>query len=295
MTKKKVFITGGRGFIGRNLVEELGGEYDFIAPAENELDLLDADAVLGYVKSAGPDVVLHAANIGGRRGQTDTPEVFEKNLKMYFNVVRAGEFFGRMIVLGSGAEYDKRGEIKKIREEDFGRSVPADEYGFAKYVCAKYAEKAENITHLRLFGIYGKYEDCAIRFVSNAICKAIFDPPITIKQNVYFDYLYVKDLAGILGKFLEKQPEQKIYNIGRGESVDLQTVAEIVREVSGKDLPIVTAEPGLNKEYSCDISRFEKEFGGFNYTSLKDSIKEMFGYYSSIAPDLDKKVFLNDV
>ena len=92
----------------------------------------------------------------------------------------------------------------KMAEEYFGQSIPADEHGFCKYVIGKYIENSTKIIDLRVFGIFGKYEDYAIRFISNAICKAIHDLPITIKQNRKFDYIDIDDLMPILEFFIER-------------------------------------------------------------------------------------------
>ena len=48
---------------------------------------------------------------------------------MFHNLCAAKEYFNRMIVLGSGAEYDKRRGISLIKESQFGEITPADEYG----------------------------------------------------------------------------------------------------------------------------------------------------------------------
>ena len=75
----------------------------------------------------------------------------------------------------------------------------------------------------------------AIRFISNIICKAIFDLPLTIKQNRKFDYIYVEDLMPILDYFIDKTAQYKEYNITPDESTELYSLAEKVRMISGKD------------------------------------------------------------
>ncbi len=55
---------------------------------------------------------------------------------------------------------------------------------------------------LRLFGVFGPHEDYAIRFISNAICKALFGLPITLRQNRTFSYLFIDDLGPIVERFL---------------------------------------------------------------------------------------------
>lgn len=286
---KKIFLTGGNGFIGRNILEKLDKKYDFVAPSAEELDLTNTEAVYNFLKKEKIDIVLHAANVGGIRGEKEPPDAAFVNLKMFFNLARAKPFYQRMIMFGSGAEYDKKRPIVRIKEDDFDKYVPEDQYGFYKYVCSKYAEKTDFITHIRLFGIYGKYERYETRFISNAICRTIFELPININQNVFFDYIYVNDLTRIIERFIEKRPKQKFYNIGNGNVIDLLTIAKKILQISGKNLPIIVKNPGFNNEYTCDISRLLSELPNFHYTDFGQSIKELFEYYKSLAPEIKKE------
>src|SRR3989344_2249920 len=203
----KIFLTGGNGFIGRNIKEQLGSKYEIVAPTHAELDLTDSDAVYNFLEKNPVDIVIHAANIGGTRKQQHVFGITHVNLKMFFNLVRAKPFFTRMITLGSGAEYDKQYPLVKVPENDFDKHVPNDEYGLYKYVCASYAAKVDYITHLRLFAVFGKYEDYEIRFISNAICRALLRAPVTIRQNVMFDYLFIEDFVRILERCIVEKPK----------------------------------------------------------------------------------------
>lgn len=289
MQKLKIFFTGGSGFIGRNVIELLGDTYDFLFPTSKELDLTDADAVLNYLKTNNVDIVIHAANVGGNRSRRweGVEWVLEKNLQMFFNLVRAKKFYKRMIVLGSGAEYDKRNDIVKVREDDFDKNMPSDYYGFAKYIMATYAQNVDFITHLRLFGVYGKYEDYHIRFISEAICRALLDKPITINQNVHFDYLYIHDFVNMLDYFIRNKPKHSFYNVGRGETIDLMSIAKKVLSLSDKNVAIVVNKPGLNKEYSANIDRLKSEIGDFSFTDFDQTLRELIVYYTSVASNLD--------
>lgn len=290
----RIFLTGGNGFIGRNIKEQLGDKYEIIAPTHAELDLTNSEAVYNFLEKNPVDVVIHAANIGGTRKQNHVFGITHTNLKMFFNLVRAKQFFGRMINLGSGAEYSKQYSLVKVKETDFDQHVPNDEYGLYKYVCAKYAEKVDYITHLRLFAVFGKYEDYEIRFISNAICRVLLGGPITMRQNVLFDYLFIDDLVKILDKFISEKPNDVIINIGRGEAVDLQTLADKVLRITGKDAPILISNSGLGNQYSCDISRLQKNLSDFAYTPIDEAITSLVNYYKSILPNINKQALLEE-
>lgn len=292
--KKKILITGGRGFIGRNLKEQLASDHEVIAPCSNELDLLDSDKVKDFLKANGFSTIIHCAtHDASRNSKKDQDLVLSNNLQMFFNLTRCKELYGRMFYFGSGAEYDSEFYIPKMKEDYFDTHVPKNQYGFSKYIMAQYVSCAENIIDLRIFGCFGKYEDWAIRFISNAICRAVYNFDITIRQNVYFDYLYIDDLVRIMRWFI-KQDElcYKHYNVCTGKSMDLLTLARKVIEVSDKDLGIKIGIPALNPEYSGDNSRLMSEMGDFDFTPVSQSIKELYNWYLEHKSDIDKSVLL---
>lgn len=293
-TKIKIFLTGGGGFIGRNILEQLGDKYEFIAPHSKELDLLDADKVSDFIQAFRPDLVIHSAGMGGRRKDIHTEKVAYLNLKMFFNIVRCRKYFGRMIIFGSGAEYDKKFDIIGVKEEFFDKRVPDDQHGFNKYVSSKYAEQAEFITNLRIFGIYGKYENYALGFISNNICRTLFDLPVSINQNVFFEYVFVDDFIKILDYFINNTGKERFYNIGTGKKYSLLDIGKKILEKSGKNLPIVIKKNGLNKEYTCDIGRLKKEIPDLSFTPIDSAIDELFLYYSKKATEIKKEDILFD-
>jgi len=292
---KKILITGSSGFIGRNLKEQLANRYSVFAPSRSELDLLDEDKVCDYIKKYRFDAIIHcAAENATRNSKGDAAKVLYHNCKLFFNLARCGDYCGKMIYYGSGAEYDKRYYVPKMSEDYFDTYVPADDYGFSKYIMAKYAEHSRNIYDLRLFGVFGKYEDWEIRFISNACSKAVMNLPITIKQNVLFDYLFIDDLVKITELFIENDPKEKFYNVCTGKSHDLLTLAGKVLTIAGKELDIKISSEGLGKEYSGDNSKLRKEFSGIKFTPIDDAIGELYNWYAENKHLLDKKLLLKD-
>ncbi|NDC41926.1 MAG: NAD-dependent epimerase/dehydratase family protein, partial [Chitinophagia bacterium] len=189
---KKILITGGSGFIGRNLKESyLAARYEVHTPTRAELDCSDDTSVAQFLKQHYFDAIIHSAAKPGHRNAADTSSIFFTNSRMLFNLLHHNDRFGKLINMGSGAVYDMRHYRPKMKESYFGTHIPADEHGYNKYLLGRMLPVLENVYDFRIFGIFGKYEDYAIRFISNAICKALYDLPITLRQNRMFDYLYI--------------------------------------------------------------------------------------------------------
>ena len=75
-----IFLTGGSGFIGKNIIEILGKKCHILAPTHKELELLDAEAVRNYIKNNKIDIIIHTANRGGGRDTTGMKNVVEYNI-----------------------------------------------------------------------------------------------------------------------------------------------------------------------------------------------------------------------
>jgi len=295
---KNILVTGAGGFVGRNISEYLGTEkekYRVFAARRTELDLLDEEAVAAFVAERKIDVVIHCAGRGGtRKTNYDERDVVSGNLRMFFNLVRALPPSARMVSMGSGAEYDKRRCEPRISEERFDAYVPADGYGYSKYVISKYIEKADSIVCLRIFGLYGKYEDYTYRFISNAIVKNLLGAPILINQNMLLDYLYMPDFCRIVEGFIGKGWKHKHYNVTPSRSSDLAGLAGLVNAVSGKPVEIKVLNPGMNAEYSGSNARLVSEMPGFKFTGAESAIAEMYRYYSAELPALDLETVRKD-
>jgi len=283
----RILITGGSGFIGRNLAEQLASRYEVWAPSSAELDLLNEPTVREYLDEHSFDVVVHAATTRSNRRVAAPPDMLDRNCRMFFNLVRNlaphQERFGKLIHFGSGAEYDRVELPARVGEDYFDTRVPRDPYGFSKYICAKYIERSERIVDLRLFGVFGAHEDYTVRFISNACCRALKGLPIVIRQDVVFDYLYVKDLVKITKWFIENNARQKAYNVCTGRPVALTELARaIAREasqVSGRNPSVSVMSQGMGPEYSADNSRMLTEMGRYQFWDLPASISDLYGWY----------------
>lgn len=279
---KKVLLTGGTGFIGRNIIEYFADseEYEIIAPTSKELDIIDENAVTEYLTKNYFDIVLNFAVYGDGIDKTkDGTKMLEYNLRMFLNFEKNSHLYGKMYYAGSGAEYDKSRDIIAVKEDDEGENIPIDHYGLMRYTIDKIIRKSDNIYGLKIFGIYGKYEPWHIRFISNCCCKAIKNLPLSIRQNVYFDYIWIEDFLDILKMLMDNTPKEHVYNVTTGKRIDLYTLAEMVLKVSGKDLPIYVCREGLGKEYTSDNSKLMKELGGYRFTEVETAVAKLYRWY----------------
>lgn len=276
----KILITGSSGFIGRNLKQALENDYEIYSPIRSQMDLLNTELVEEYLEKHCFDVIIHTANTNNTRNISVTPyDSLDGNLRMFFNLERCKDYYGKMYYFGSGAEYDSEHYVPDMAEDYFGTYIPKDPYGFSKYIMSKSCKENGNIYDLRLFGVYGKYEEWHRRFISNAICRALKGMPITISQNVYFDYLWVEDLAEIMRWFIENEPKYKHYNVCRGTKIDLYTLACKVCQILDIDCEIVVGKQGFKPEYTGCNKRMMDEIGGFKFTGWDESIQILCDFY----------------
>jgi GDP-L-fucose synthase len=277
---KKILITGGTGFIGRNIAESyLKDKYVLITPKRTELDCSNDESVKKYFSGNSFDVVIHSAAKPGHRNAADTSSLLYTNSRMMFNLLKYQSSWGKLLNMGSGAIYDMKNYRPKMKEDYFGVNIPTDEHGYNKYIFGKLLPSLNHVYDFRIFGIFGKYEDYAIRFISNAICKSIFDLPITLRQNRKFDYLYINDLMPVLEHFIEHTPTEKAFNITPDQSVELLKIAEIVKNISNKNVEIKVVQEGLGLEYSGDNTLLRNEMKNIHFTAIEKSVEDLYRWY----------------
>lgn len=298
MHTPRVLITGAGGFTGRNIKEGLQGEFDVTAVTHADLDLTDESMVRSFLANEKFDVIVHCALAGNARptGTEDNGStIAENNLRMFFHLVENLHSAAQLIYFGSGAEFNKQRSLHKVSERDLGESIPLDSYGFSKYVMARFTEKSDQITCLRVFGLYGQYEDYAYKFISNSIVKNILRQAITMNQNVIFDYLYIEDLLAIVKQLIRKKSIYRTMNVTPTDSIDLLRIARIVNEIGNYQSDVVVLNEGYNREYTGDNSRLVTEMGhNFLFTPYEVGIAKLYHYYESHADQLDLPLILQD-
>jgi GDP-L-fucose synthase len=209
---------------------------------------------------------------------------------MFSNLARNRHAFGRMFFVSSGAIYDRAHWKPQMAESYFDAHVPVDDYGLSKYLCAKALAGMQRIYELRLFAVFGPMEDWRVRFLSNACCRAIWDMPVVIRQNVFFDFLDVEDLGWIVESLAKRDLRYANYNVCSGRALDLKTLAAMVVKASGKDLGIVVKKECLGVEYSGNNARLLEEIPDFQFRDMNDSVARLYRWYSERKESIDPRM-----
>jgi GDP-L-fucose synthase len=211
---------------------------------------------------------------------------------MFFNLVRCKGHFGKMIYFGSGAEFGREHWKPNMAEDYFDVHVPSDQYGFSKYLMTKYAIASDNIYNLRLFGVFGKYDDWRYRFIPNICARIALDLPLAISQNRAVDLLYVDDLVKMTNWLLKAKNAKKVYNACSGRAQDYLSLVDDVLRVSGKKADLTVMQNGIGREYSGDSSLILKD-SGITLTPMPQALGELYNWYCINPGYVDKEQILN--
>lgn len=283
----KILLTGGTGFIGKNIYDGLKDEYKVFIPSHKELEIMDTVAVRKYIVKNKTNIIIHTAVKSG-------DQVLENILRMFLSIYNNLDLLDKFINFGSGAEYAKTRDLKKVKETELGEFIPQDNYGLGKLICSKLAKENKKIVTILPFGIFGPDEDYRFKFISNSIVKNLLGLPIKIKQDVIFDYLYIKDLIPIIKFFLKNQKVSGDFNISTSESISLSQIVEQINKNSKKPSKVTIINKKLNYQYTGDNQKLKKTILSLKITSYKDSIKDFYNYFEKNIETLDKDAIIQD-
>lgn len=297
----QVMITGGAGFIGSHLCEEVlklgkqvivvddlstGKESNlppgvrFIRADISELDKL-RDAMIDM------DIVFHVAAQPSTRSSIEDPDLdFRSNALGAYNVLLAAREAGvrKVIYTSSSAVY---GEPKKLPLSEADLPVPGTPYGASKLCGEHYCTAFTSVyglpcSCLRPFNVYGRREnlDTSLDEVAQYTKAVIEGRPVTVygDGNQTRDFVYVGDVAHahILAADSEKSTG-KVFNIGTGLEMSINDLVKKIEEVTGKKAEVQHRpwpEGDIRREYG-DISMAQKILGYSPETELTEGIRQL--------------------
>jgi GDP-L-fucose synthase len=254
----RVLITGGGGFVGRNLARILP-KYDHtvLAPTRQELDMTNYEGYVEYLNRHCPDAIIHTAFKGHFSAQ-NTESDLVSNLTMYENIYMADSIERPTIIFGSGAEFDRRFPIDDAREVELFHNYPLDLYGLTKNIISRrfvngtYDDgwDVSNPFLLRLFGCFGADEP-DFRFIKRSINRLKQGLPIEILKDKYMDFFYIDDVAAVVDRVItDQESDTRHMNLVYQKKVLLSDLAKNICHVMGKLDNFEIKTPGLDNPYT---------------------------------------------
>ena len=298
----KVFITGGSGMVGKNLVEELKNrKIDVLYPNSSQLNLLDKAALNSYVKKNNPDAIVHCAGlVGGIQANIKRQYSFlSLNLEIGLNIIESAveNKIKKLINLGSSCMYPS-GNSAELDENDIlmGPLEKTNEgYAIAKIAVAKLCEFAasehqlnfKTIIPCNLYGRWDKFDPDNSHMIPGVIRKLHLakqskeTPEIWGDGSVRREFMYVEDLTDFIFWSLENYESLESYtNIGIGRDC---TILEYYQEISkvvgynGSFRFDLEKPTGMQRKL-CSIKKQEK-LGWQPKHSLQEGLKKTYEFY----------------
>ena len=273
----KILITGGEGYIARNLSKGLSN-YNLTITNRSSLDLLDSKKVKKFFEYNFFDVVIHTATSGGSRLKSDNQEVFYQNCLMHQNILENSSSFDKYISFGSGAELDRRFDIDHTT--DIKSAFPIDPYGMSKNFIAKSGILYPNFYNLRIFNVFN-YDELSTRMIKLNIINYLNKKPIVIHQDKWMDFFYMEDLIKVVKFVIDSNIKQKTINCSYLEKIKLSSIAEIINQLSDYKVEVQIKSTSIGYNYFGDYNMhlFDVELTGLHngiietYETLKQGIE----------------------
>ncbi len=299
---KRLTVTGGSGFLGTHLVEELkrNGAKNIFIPRQSEYNLVELDACKKLAKES--DIIIHlAGKVGGIGANRAKPgEFFYDNLMMGVQLIEQARLakVEKFVALGTICAYPKFTPIP-FKEEDLWSGYPEETnapYGLAKKMLLvqlqAYKQQYDfNGIYLLPVNLYGPNDNfdpdsshvipALIRKI--AIAKKNNAPSIEVWGTgvASREFLYVKDAAKgitLATKFYNKTDP---VNLGAGMEITIKDLIELLCKEMNYVGEIIwnSSKPNGQPRRCLDVTRAEKEFGFRAKTPFKEGLRETIKWF----------------
>ncbi|NHV60325.1 MAG: NAD(P)-dependent oxidoreductase [Candidatus Verstraetearchaeota archaeon] len=250
---KRVLVTGGRGFIGSHLVEELkrrGHEVwacDLMHSGEENYIRCDVSRyrqVERLFEEHDFDYVYHAAAEYGRwNGEDYYENLWMTNAVGTKNILKMQEKKRfRMVFFGSAEVY---GDYDGVMSEDVMDKVPIkqmNDYAISKWVNELQIMNSAKMfgtetVRVRLFNVYGPGEHYTPYrgWIPKFIYKALKGEPYTVYLGHKRTLEYVEDICRALANIMDNFKPGEVYNLGGDEQYEIKYISDLILKTLGKD------------------------------------------------------------
>lgn len=289
----RVLVTGGTGFIGRNLVEELVRRgHDVATLSRSPLGLpgvehhsLDAGSEDAIRVAAGVEAIVHLAALSNASASFSAPYLFNQVNALGTLAMIEGARLGGARVIFASSQRIYRPVPEPIRED--GIVEPQDPYGYSKVVGERWLEMYGRFHRVhtctvRFFSVYGPglvIQGGASGVVGIFAGKAIRGEMIVAHTGQKRDLTYVSDVVHGMVLALEKPAAAgSCYNIATGRGSTMEELAESVRRVSHSRSEVVVEEGQSYGHLVADISRARAELGYSPLVPLEEGLERYISW-----------------
>ena len=305
----KILVTGGAGFIGSNIVDELIVKKHKVVIVDNlatgniknvnkkakfyKVSVCDKKKIDEIFKKEKTDVVIHhAAQLDVRKSVADPCFDADVNIKGTLNILEAckNTKVKKIIFASSGGTI--YGECGTKAPDEKAVANPLSPYGVAKlsvehYIKAYSALFGLKYTVLRYANVYGPRQDAN----GEAGVVAIFIGKMAQNKDIFIfgdgkqlrDYVYVKDVVSANIKSLTKG-NNEIINIGTNKTTSVTKLAAELSKIIGYDKKPVF-KPKRNGELFksfLNISKAKKVLGWQPKVSIIEGLKSTVEYFKNV-------------
>jgi dTDP-glucose 4,6-dehydratase/GDP-L-fucose synthase len=309
---KTVMVTGGGGFLGSHLIEDLrsrSDSVDIFVPHSNEYDLRERAAIRRAFVDSGADVVIHlAATVGGIGANRENPgRYFYDNTIMGIELIEQARKFGieKCTILGTICAYPKHTPVP-FSEEDLYDGYPEETnapYGIAKKALLTQSKAYRrqwgfNSIYLLPVNLYGPRDDFDLErsHVIPAIIRKCVEARERGEDSITAwgtgeptrEFLYVKDAAEGILDATERYDESEPVNLGSGIEITIRELVETIADLTGFEDEIEwdTSKPDGQPRRRIDISRAKDRFRWEASTGFRDGLRRTIEWYENHRNDV---------
>ncbi len=304
LSKKRICVTGGAGFLGTHLINRLkkSGAKDIFIPTYPEYDLVKSEDIARMYEEARPDVVIHlAAHVGGIGANREKPaEFFYDNLMMGVQLMHQGWQCGveKFVAIGTICAYPKYTPIP-FREEDIWNGYPEETnapYGLAKKMLLvqsqayreQYGWNSLFLVPVNLYGPGDNFNPASSHVIPALIKKCVEARDAGEKEIVAWgdgsptrEFIYVEDAAEGIVLATERYNSSDPVNIGSSFEISIKDLTELIARLTGFEGEIRwdTTKPNGQPRRKLNVSRARERFGFEAKVPFEEGLKRTIAWY----------------